>query len=210
VKRLLNRFVDREHGGGLRRNGGLLLGAGLAVLAAIALTAYLAGAFDSGGHRHTGATFTLPTADGTQDGGAPGSGAAGGNSQTGGRRDTTAGAGDSPILRALDNYWEDIEQHAYSAAFGFYAPGAIDLTEAEFISEQQHAGVKSVSFEATVTASTKALDQPNRSYATVAVTSLLTHDAQHGCRKWSGSYTMLLEESGLWHIQHAALNAHPC
>jgi hypothetical protein len=186
-----------------------LLGAGLVVVAVIVLVAYLAGAFDSGGHRHFGATFALPTTDGTLDGRSPVSPGAGGDSPSG-RRRAAAGAGASPIIRALDNYWQDIEQHAYGAAFGFYSPGALDVTEAQFVSEQERAGVKSASFGGTVTASTKSLDQPNRSYATVTVTSLVTHDAQHGCRSWTGSYTMLLEESGLWHIQQAALNVHPC
>lgn len=116
----------------------------------------------------------------------------------------------SPALAALNSYWSDIARHEFGAAFGYYAPGATNLTEANFISSMQRSGVKSVDFTGTVTASTKSLILLDRSFATVAVTSLVTRDEEHGCRRWSGSYTMVLEESGLWHIQRAGLNTHPC
>ena len=208
VNRLFDRLLDRVRGGRSSLDARRLVGAGLIVLALAALVAYLAGAFDSKGARHFGATFAPLRAEGLPGGRSPTS-PGGGDSPTG-RRTRDAAAHESPILTALDNYWEDIESHAYPAAFGFYSPGAINLTEAEFIAEQQRAGVKSARFAGTVTASTKELDRPNTSYATVAISSLVTHDAQHGCRRWSGSYTMLLEENGAWHIQHAALGVRPC
>lgn len=195
---------------GLSHGARRALGAGLVVLGVIALVAYLAGAFDSSRHRHATAVFSVPASGGALSGRSLTSAAAGARDSPNGRSGAGARRGGSEVIKALDNYWEDIEQHAYGAAFGFYSPGALDITEAQFISEQERAATKSVAFDGTVTASTKALDEPNRSYATVAVNSLVTHDAQHGCRRWSGTYTMLLEESGLWHIQQAALSAHPC
>jgi len=178
------------------------------VLAVAALAAYLAGAFDSGSKRHFGVTYALDRPAGAALGASlTSSGRSRIDSPSGG---PAANGSASAIIRALDNYWEDVERHAYAAAFGFYAPGALNLTEAQFISEQEHLGLKSVTFDGTVSAATAALDRPNRSYATVAVDRLLTRDAQYGCRRWSGSYTMLLEESGLWHIQHAALEPRPC
>ena len=128
----------------------------------------------------------------------------------GGRRRVTASDPSPAMVAALDDYWLDIDRHEFSAAYGYYAPGATNLTEPQFISAEEHAGVKSASFTGTVNARTRSVNLIERSFATVAVTSLLTRDAQHGCRRWSGTYTMLLEESGQWQIQHVALTPRPC
>ena len=126
----------------------------------------------------------------------------------GAQRRATGGV--SPVLAALDNYWQDVDRHDFAAAYGYYAPGATNVNEQQFISRLEGEGVSSASFTGTVTASTRSDDLLGRSFATVAVTSLVTRDAEHGCRRWSGTYTMLLEETGLWHIQGAALRARPC
>jgi hypothetical protein len=106
------------------------------------------------------------------------------------------------VTSALDDYWSDIEHHNYLAAFGYFAPGAVDVTEAEFISSEEQLDITSVSFKGVVTAAAK-------SSATVGVISLVTHDREHGCRTWSGSYTMVLE-TGFWRILHAALSPQRC
>lgn len=182
-----------------------MLGGGLAVVAVIAIAAYLAGAFNSDDNSHTPSTIgrdgirrALPSLAGDA-----------GDSPTSSRRAGSRLSG-APMMAALHNYWADIERHEFAAAYGYYAPGATNLTEAEFTSSLERSGVKTVKFDGTVTASTKSLDLLDRSFATVAVTSLVTDDDEHGCRQWSGSYTMFLEESGLWHIQHAALDPRPC
>ncbi len=190
---------------GLRAAG---LGSAVAV-AVIVFALYLGGAFHSGGNRPK-----VPTIG---EGLRRELAARPLSSFTGGARDSPASRGRagsrapiSPALAALNSYWSDIGRHEFAAAFGYYAPGATNLTEANFISSMQRSGVKTVDFIGTVTASTKSLILLDRSFATVAVTSLVTRDEQHGCRRWSGSYTMVLEESGLWHIQRAGLNTHPC
>jgi hypothetical protein len=106
------------------------------------------------------------------------------------------------IIPAVENYWEDIRQRHFFAAFGYFARGAIDVTEGEFISSQERLGTKGVSFKGIVTAKTK-------SSATVGVLSLITRDDEYGCRTWSGSFTMVVE-NGFWRILHAALSPASC
>jgi hypothetical protein len=197
---------------GSRRRLLALLGGVAAALALVAVGLYLAGAFDSGGNAPNGS----PLAGGSLGAGpaeavqqAAGAGAP--PAAKGGRGARSRPAkGVGPIMAALDNYWQDIDRHDFAAAYGYYAPGATDVNEQQFISQLEGEGVSSATFAGTVTASTKSDDLLGRSFATVAVTSLVTRDAQHGCRLWSGTYTMLLEETGLWHIQGAALRARPC
>lgn len=106
------------------------------------------------------------------------------------------------ILAALQKYWADIRTHDFVAAFGYLVPGAVDLTEGEFISEQKRLGVKSASFKGAVSASTS-------QSATVGVVSLLTRDREHGCRTWSGSYALVVED-GFWRILREALTPRRC
>lgn len=204
------RLTDQSPNRTRRRvsNRGLLAGGAVAA-AVIALALYLGGVFNSGRSRLTAPVFGEVVRRELAESRLSGLARGKGRSPTSSRR-VGSRPSDSPVLAALNNYWADIERHQFAAAFGYYAPGGTDLTEAEFVSDMQRSGVKSVTFSGTVTASTKSLVRLERSFATVAVTSLVTHDDQHGCRKWSGSYTMLLEETGHWHIQRAGLSARPC
>jgi hypothetical protein len=185
---------------GSRRRLPALLGGVAVVVVLVAAGLYLAGAFDSGRDSHNDS----PLAGGSLDG-APAEAV---QQAPGARR--RAAKGVSPVMAALDNYWQDVDRHDFAAAYGYYAPGATNVNEQQFISRLEGEGVSSASFTGTVTASTRSDDLLGRSFATVAVTSLVTRDAEHGCRRWSGTYTMLLEETGLWHIQGAALRARPC
>ncbi|HUB10180.1 MAG TPA: hypothetical protein VMB50_24465 [Myxococcales bacterium] len=182
-----------------RRRLPALLGGAACALALVALVLYLAGAFDSGHDARNPEAAQPATGAGTA------------SEPAGGQlAHPRTDSGVAPIMAALDNYWQDIGRHQFAAAYGYYAPGATNENEQQFISRLEGEGVSSASFAGTVTASTGSADLIGRSFATVAVTSLVTHDAAHGCRRWSGTYTMFLEETGLWHIQGAALRAHPC
>jgi len=108
----------------------------------------------------------------------------------------------SEPLTTLSAYWSDVQQHNFSGAYSYLAPGAVNLDEAEFIASEQRSHIESVHFTGHLTSSTN-------STATVEVVSLTTDDSEYGCRMWSGSYTMA-EDGGGWRIQHAALSPRPC
>jgi hypothetical protein len=76
------------------------------------------------------------------------------------------------------------------------------LSESEFISSEQHAGIQHVEFNGQTGASSS-------STATIEVTSLITHDQQFGCRIWSGSYEMT-NQNDAWLIKKASLTPRPC
>jgi len=106
------------------------------------------------------------------------------------------------ILAALNSYWAELQRHNFVAAFGYLVPGALDLTEGEFIARERHLGVKTVRLRGAVTAQTS-------SSATVGVVSLVTRDKVYGCRTWSGSYTLVVE-NGFWRILREALVPRSC
>ena len=110
-------------------------------------------------------------------------------------------AGSGPV-DALDSYWADINTGAYAAAYGFLAPGAINLTETQFVASEQQARIKSATFAGVLGPSTA-------STATVDVTSLQTVDGQYGCRTWSGTYQMLYQNNQ-WLIAHSAISPQAC
>jgi hypothetical protein len=105
-------------------------------------------------------------------------------------------------LQALDGYWTDIRAHDFSGAYRYLAPGAIGLSESQFVASEREARVESVRFSGEVESNSGAS-------VTVEVTSLVTHDAQFGCRTWTGSYTME-EVGGGWRIARAELSPQPC
>jgi hypothetical protein len=121
-----------------------------------------------------------------------------GTSNTG---NTGSGGGTGP-LSTVNNYWSSISSQDYSSAYSDLAPGGVNLTQAQFVSEEQQAGIQSVSFNGHVTAQTGAT-------ATVSVDSLTTKDKQFGCRTWSGSY-QLAEQSGQWLIEQANITPQRC
>jgi hypothetical protein len=105
-------------------------------------------------------------------------------------------------LAALTSYWADIKAHEFAGAWAYLAPGAVEMTEEQFISSEQGAHISDVKFHGNVRSSSGAS-------ATVAVVSLITHDRQFGCRTWTGSYEMTDDERG-WQIAHAILSPSPC
>ncbi len=107
----------------------------------------------------------------------------------------------SPV-GVLDSYWADIQAHHFSGAYGFLASGSAGLSETQFVTGEREAKIKSVRFDGEMTSD-------SGSSATVAVVSLVTHDAKYGCRTWSGSYTMTEAGEG-WRIEHAALTPRAC
>jgi hypothetical protein len=125
------------------------------------------------------------------------------------QQETSSTAGPAPQtsatpapLQALDSYWADIRAHHFSGAYRYLAPGAIELSESQFVASEREARIESVRFSGEVTSN-------SGTSATVQVTSMVTHDAQFGCRTWTGSYTME-EPGGGWHIAHADLSPQPC
>ncbi|MGA2165788.1 MAG: DUF2510 domain-containing protein [Solirubrobacteraceae bacterium] len=108
----------------------------------------------------------------------------------------------SESLEALERYWADIGAHNYSGAYTYLAPGASGLSESEFISSEQHAGIQHVEFHGQTGASSS-------STATIEVASLITHDQQFGCRIWSGSYETT-NQNDAWLIKKASLTPRPC
>lgn len=188
----------------LPRRGRVLRVVGLAVTLAvliIGVALYIGGAFNSSRLGNTfraadrGAAVQTPTRVAPVGIAATG----GGPESQGGTRLT---AGGEPAIAALDKYWADVQQHDFGAAFGYFAAGATDLTESQFISDEERSGIKTVSFRGTVIATAK-------SSATVGVLSLIIRDQEDGCGRSSGSYTMV-EEDNFWRILDAALTTRSC
>lgn len=105
-------------------------------------------------------------------------------------------------LAAVRSYWDAIDAHDFAAAYRELAPGALSLSEAQFVGQENRAAISSASFSGTVFSN-------NGGSAAVDVTSLITKDAQFGCRSWSGSY-QLVNQSGQWFIQRASISPRAC
>jgi hypothetical protein len=105
-------------------------------------------------------------------------------------------------LETLNRYWSDVRDHGFATAYSYLAPGAAGQSESQFVSGEQRAHISNTQFHGTVTSN-------SGSTATVTVDSLITEDAQFGCRSWSGTYT-LTQESGEWRISRAAITPHGC
>lgn len=117
---------------------------------------------------------------------------------------TTSSVGAEPAgaLAAVNAYWRDIGAGSYAAAYDVLVPGAISLTQAQFVSTEQQAGIQSVQFSGQI-------DSGSGISATIDVSSLVTKSRQNGCQAWSGSYEMT-NESGAWLIARANLVSQPC
>lgn len=105
-------------------------------------------------------------------------------------------------LGALENYWTDIRSHDFAGAYRYLVPGSIEKTEAQFIAEETGEHIGAIQLHGTVAARAG-------SSATVAISSLVTHDSTYGCRRWSGSYEMQ-ESDGHWLIARADLSPQSC
>ena len=105
-------------------------------------------------------------------------------------------------LQTVEHYWRDINAGKYGAAFRYLKPGSIPQGQAQFVSDEQQAGIEKVDFSGQLSARTAAS-------ATVAVTSLTTRDAQFGCRDWTGSY-QLSKDGAHWLIDRASIAPSQC
>ena len=114
---------------------------------------------------------------------------------------TPAGVSQGSVT-ALDSYWNDISDGEYAAAFGYLAPGAVNVSKAQFESNEQKAGISGVTFSAQLASSTPTT-------ATVDVTELRTVDAEYGCRDWTGSYEMSFQRNS-WLIDRSNIAPRAC
>jgi hypothetical protein len=105
-------------------------------------------------------------------------------------------------LEALNHYWADVRDHGFSEAYKYLAPSARTLSESQFVASERKASIENVQFEGTTTSDADGS-------ADIAIVSLVTHDAEFGCRSWSGSYTMV-EEGSAWRIARAAITPQSC
>lgn len=112
-----------------------------------------------------------------------------------------AGGSVGPVT-VLDSYWNEIDNGDYSSAYGYLAPGAINLTKAQFVSNEEQAGITNITFSGQLASSTGAT-------ATVDVASLQTIDTQYGCRDWTGSYEMVYQQSS-WLIDRSDITPQAC
>jgi hypothetical protein len=117
---------------------------------------------------------------------------------------STSAAAPNPAgaVATLESYWADIRDGDYAAAYGLLAPGAISQTESQFVASEQQARISSVQYAGTVTGS-------SGGSATITVDTLITNDAEFGCRSWTGSYS-LAHTSGAWRIEGDDLQPTGC
>lgn len=115
---------------------------------------------------------------------------------------TPSSTGGGDPLATVSAYWGSIGAHDFSAAYADLVPGSVGLTETQFVSGEQQAGIQSVSFNGHVVSN-------DGSTATATVDSLTTHDRQFGCRAWSDSY-QLSNSGGQWLIEKASITPSPC
>jgi len=115
---------------------------------------------------------------------------------------TTTTPSPAGALVAVNSYWHDVGAGNYAGAYAVLVPGAISLTQAQFVASEQQAGIQSVQFDGQV-------GYASGSSATVDVSSLVTKSRQNGCQAWTGSYQMTYENSA-WMIQRANLVSRLC
>ncbi len=124
-------------------------------------------------------------------------------SQPAARQTTTAGSPATPApTAALEAYWQSVKRHEFADAYAQLLPGALNLSEAQFVASEKEIKIQDASFSASVTSRTS-------TRATVVVRSLITRDQRYGCQTWSGSYE-LIETGGRWRIDRAAIAPQPC
>jgi hypothetical protein len=104
-------------------------------------------------------------------------------------------------LAAINRYWGDVRAHDFAKAYAYLVAGAVE-SESQFVANERRARITSVQFNGEVTSSSEAT-------ATVGIVSLITRDAQYGCRSWTGSYEMTNGGSG-WQIARANLSPKSC
>ena len=105
-------------------------------------------------------------------------------------------------VTAVENYWNDIANGDFAAAYSWDAPGVAGQSQSQFVASEQQTNIQSVQFEGK-------LNSSSGNSATVGVVSLNTVDQQNGCRNWSGDY-QLAYTSGNWLINQANLQPQGC
>jgi hypothetical protein len=117
---------------------------------------------------------------------------------------TPSKASPNPVtpLTVVDSYWADIRGHNFAGAYAYIVPGSLELSESQFIASERASRILTVQFHGNLASSSE-------STATVDVVSLITRDAQFGCRSWTGSYDMTSGGSG-WQIARANLSPRRC
>jgi hypothetical protein len=105
-------------------------------------------------------------------------------------------------VSSLEKYWHSIDAHRFATAYGYLASGITSQSQSQFVADEEHAGILSVSFHGQATSS-------DGSAATVNVTHLTTDDAQFGCRTWTGAYE-LARRGARWVIERADIKPAPC
>jgi hypothetical protein len=106
-------------------------------------------------------------------------------------------------LAVVQTYWRDVAQHRFASAYRLLVPGSLAMTAAAFVAYERGVGVAAVHF--TGQTAIRSAGQ-----ATVAVESLVTHDARFGCQSWSGSYALTADAHGYWRIARAMLAPGAC
>jgi hypothetical protein len=107
-------------------------------------------------------------------------------------------------LQPLFNYWSDLRNQNYAAAFAYLTPSNQQRVGglATFVGYFQGDPLTSVT-------DTFALRSVNGAAATVDIAVLQTQGASTGCRTWSGNYQLAYQGSG-WRIDHANLTYLGC
>ncbi len=142
----------------------------------------------------TGSSSALPAAA-TQQAGAT-------TTATASSRSSRSRAKRPGPLSALNEYWQSINAHSFGTAYSDLAPSSVPQTEPQFVSDEQQAGIQTATFRGRIASLAG-------STATVDVTSLVTDDAQFGCRSWTGSY-QLSHQTNRWLISRASITPGPC
>jgi hypothetical protein len=101
---------------------------------------------------------------------------------------------------SLENYWADIDTHAYADAWTYQA--AADETQAAFVQSEQEA-------RPTVTELLATLVGMSGNRARININRLLTRDRVEGCQSWTGSYEMTKIDDG-WRIESASIASRAC
>lgn len=112
----------------------------------------------------------------------------------------------SPSLQgavaALTDYWNDIGNGKFAAAYNILASGSVPQAASEWIAQHQQANIQRIQFKPGSVSGTSGAT------AEVGIAELQTND-QSGCLNWSGSYR-LAYTGGRWQIQGAPIQSQAC
>jgi hypothetical protein len=204
----IDRGPQPDGGGAERKRPWFQTGLGAGVIGAVLLAAVVVGLF-AGGVIKFGGTMTTQTSMTTTH-----------TTTTTTTRSSTTSTSKTPsststattvpatdprpegALTAVDNYWTDIANGKYSAAYTWDGPGVAGQSQSSFVASEQQANIQSIQFDGMLLSS-------SGNTATVGINTLQTVDQQNGCRNWSGQY-QLTYTSGTWLISSANLTPTAC